>query len=169
MGSPIPTLTLTPSPSPSPTPSPTSTPLPTPTPTPAGLAVDETNFPDEAFREYVSTYVDTDGDGRLSQEERDAVTWIGNYPYADAWWRLDEIKYKKKIKKEARELIGEVRSFAGIEYFENLEEIRLIEYGAYVTNVEKLSLCNPKLRVCNISFNSENTTETDTGETPELM
>ncbi len=94
----------------------------------------------------MSTYVDTDGDGRLSQKERDAVTWIGNYPYADAWWKLDEIKYKKKVEKEALELIGEVRSFAGIEYFENLEEIRLIEYGAYVTNVEKLYLCNPKLQ-----------------------
>ena len=40
------------------------------------IAIDETNFPDAKFRKYVSTNFDKDKDGKLSQEECDAVTEI---------------------------------------------------------------------------------------------
>ena len=40
-----------------------------------GVAIDADNFPDPVFRAYVQT-LDTDGDGELSQAERDAVTRI---------------------------------------------------------------------------------------------
>ncbi|MGN0642695.1 MAG: hypothetical protein ACI4JJ_06065, partial [Huintestinicola sp.] len=47
-----------------------------PDPVVTGIAVDSTNFPDEVFRNYVSTNFDTDGDGYLSDEEIAAVTDI---------------------------------------------------------------------------------------------
>lgn len=40
------------------------------------VAINEANFPDEAFRNYVNTYVDTDGDGSLSASEISKVTQI---------------------------------------------------------------------------------------------
>ena len=48
-------------------------------PNSSGVAIDETNFPDENFREYVSESFDTDGDGALSDAEREAVTEIHVY------------------------------------------------------------------------------------------
>ncbi len=39
------------------------------------VRIDETNFPDAAFRAYVET-LDQDGDGFLTQNERNAVTYI---------------------------------------------------------------------------------------------
>lgn len=40
------------------------------------IAIDETNFPDETFRNYVKDNFDDDNDGYLSQEEGEAVTSI---------------------------------------------------------------------------------------------
>ena len=40
------------------------------------VAVNAMNFPDETFREYVSTEIDTDGDGELSPEEIKQVTEV---------------------------------------------------------------------------------------------
>ena len=45
----------------------------------AGVAINEANFPDEIFREYVSTNFDTDSSDTLSDEEINAVTVIGVY------------------------------------------------------------------------------------------
>ena len=42
----------------------------------ADVAIDETNFPDETFRAYVSSNCDTDNNGNLSEEEIAAVTNI---------------------------------------------------------------------------------------------
>ena len=41
-----------------------------------GVVIDEENFPDEAFRNFVRNNYDTDGDGMLSQAEIDSVEWI---------------------------------------------------------------------------------------------
>ena len=43
---------------------------------PPELAIDATNFPDENFRNYVKAYLDSDGSGWLTDEERLAVTQI---------------------------------------------------------------------------------------------
>ena len=43
---------------------------------PGDVAIDEANFPDPKFREYVKTKFDTDKNGILSQAELDAVTGI---------------------------------------------------------------------------------------------
>ena len=42
----------------------------------ADVAIDETNFPDDVFREYVRSHFDTDGDGMLNEDEINAVTTI---------------------------------------------------------------------------------------------
>ena len=39
-----------------------------------GIAIDEVNFPDEAFRSYVLASIDTDGNGQLSRLERSRCT-----------------------------------------------------------------------------------------------
>ncbi len=44
--------------------------------TPAGIAVNSTNFPDDVFRSYVSTNIDTNHDGYLSEAECTAVAEI---------------------------------------------------------------------------------------------
>ena len=40
------------------------------------ICIDETNFPDEGFRQYINDYIDPNKDGWLSQEEIESVTLI---------------------------------------------------------------------------------------------
>lgn len=40
------------------------------------ITIDETNFPDEVFREYIKSNADSDGNGRLTAAERDKVKTI---------------------------------------------------------------------------------------------
>ena len=60
------------------------------------VPINEKYFPDENFREYISENLDTDGNGYLSQKERDEVTRIDIFAM-------------------------EIASLKGIGYFENLE------------------------------------------------
>ena len=69
---------------------------------PGDVAIDEENFPDENFRDYVSKKFDKDKDGMLTKSELDEVTKI----YIE------------------RELIT---SFKGIEHFTELKELYCIE------------------------------------------
>lgn len=65
----------------------------------APVAIDETNFPDEIFREYVKDNIDTDGNGGLSVSEMESV---------------------KDIDISGRGLTD----LTGVEYFDNLEYLR---------------------------------------------
>ena len=76
------------------------------------IAINKENFPDQYFREYVSSYIDTDKDGNLSIEEREAVTEIIKGSY-----------YQR------------MADMTGIEYFTNLETLNL-----YSTHVKSLDL-----------------------------
>lgn len=101
--------------------------------TDGSIAIDETNFPDAYFREYLlgtlSGYeysgADTDGDGMLSEEERNYVESISIYGKA-------------------------VRDFTGISYFPNLKEFTVGESLAVSVDLsgnEKLvsiNMCNNK-------------------------
>ncbi|MBP5561822.1 MAG: hypothetical protein J6X70_08515 [Muribaculaceae bacterium] len=58
-----------------------------------GIPVDEEHFPDEVFRDYVSTFIDTDGNGYLISSEIAAATTIQMY-----------------------RATGTARSLAGVEY-----------------------------------------------------
>lgn len=101
------------------------------------IPVDEAHFPDPAFREYLLAYVDKDGDHKLSEDERGAVAGLGSVAVAgglaDKNFTGDNLERGEKLRA--------VQSLAGIEYFQNLEEINFS--GAY--QLKELSLNNPKL------------------------
>lgn len=62
------------------------------------IFVDESTFPDETFRNYVSSNIDKDGDGKLTVEEQQAVTSLSL-----RWKYISDLK--------------------GVEYFTNLESL----------------------------------------------
>lgn len=68
-----------------------------------GVAIDETNFPDEIFRQYVLDNCDTDKDKVLSEEEISGVTGINV---------IDSYDFK-----------GKIQSLKGIEFFTALEHL----------------------------------------------
>jgi hypothetical protein len=72
------------------------------------VAINETNFPDAVFREYLEVLVDKDKDGELSEEERKVMTLID----------LD-LKTLERFN-----IDGKVASLEGIEYFRNLRDLR---------------------------------------------
>ena len=78
-----------------------------------GIAIDATNFPDENFREYVSSNCDTDKDTYLSDDEIAAVTSI-------------DVSWKQKI-----------TSLEGIEYFTALTELRCYDNQLTFLDVSK--------------------------------
>lgn len=75
------------------------------------VAVDAKTFPDTAFREYVATHVDINGDGYLSTEEISGVKSIGRY---------DQRTY---VVTETGLANAGVRSLEGISVFYNLESL----------------------------------------------
>ncbi|MDE6195845.1 MAG: hypothetical protein K2F55_03180, partial [Erysipelotrichaceae bacterium] len=89
-----------------------------------GIEINEENFPDAKFREYISgSKFDKNQDGILSSTELDAVTYI-------------DVDY-----------VREVTSVKGIEYFKNLETLKCTNTGITSIDVSK----NTALRVLKIS------------------
>lgn len=85
--------------------------------TPEGIAINAENFPDEVFREYITTNFDTDSNNYLSQEECDNVL---------------EITFREK----------RIRSLKGIEYFAKLQSLACYNYyGFYDLDISR----NPEL------------------------
>ena len=70
------------------------------------VAINETNFPDENFRNYVSSQLDTNHNGFLSQEECNKVEKID----------ISQSVYTEDNSKK-------VKSLKGIEHFKNLDEL----------------------------------------------
>lgn len=76
-----------------------------------GVAINETNFPDKVFMEYVHSKFDSNGDNFLSKSELEQVIDILVSPqplYGDQ----DSVNFK-----------GDIESLKGIEYFPNLEKL----------------------------------------------
>ena len=100
------------------------------------VAIDETNFPDEVFRQYVSDKFDTNNDRVLSEDEINAVTRI------DVW-----NKYK-------------ISDLTGIEYFENLKYLDCDSTGITSLDVSKntaleyLDCRNTKITSLDVSNNT---------------
>lgn len=88
------------------------------------VAVDAKNFPDKAFRIYISEYVDTDKNGALSKTEIAKATYI-DLMYMD------------------------IKNLKGIQYFTNLEE--LICNGNKLTKLDVSK--NIKLTMLNCTGN----------------
>ena len=101
------------------------------------VAIDETNFPDEKFREYVKTEFDEDNNNSLS---------------------ADEIAKAKDIHLAGRG----ISSLAGVEHFTNLEELNVQHNEELTTlNLSKntelktLNCSNTKLTSLDTSYNTE--------------
>lgn len=109
------------------------------------LPIDENYFPDEAFRDYLRTYVDMDGNRRLSKKERDALCGLGSVKCPGG---LLDGSFAGGLKRA--EKLCEIKSLEGISYFENLEEIYF--EGGYA--LQKLPLDNPNLKSVYVKCNS---------------
>ena len=72
----------------------------------SGIAIDETNFPDDIFREYVLTKFDKNGDGYLSYVSTE-----------------DEGYYEHKAVESIDVGYKGIADLTGIEYFENLHSL----------------------------------------------
>ena len=79
------------------------------------IAIDETNFPDAAFRQYVIDRIDADKDGYLSEQECDETLSINCY-YVDVYGD------------------NKIESLEGIEFFSNLEVLNC--WGQQVKNLD---------------------------------
>lgn len=88
----------------------------------AVIKIDEINFPDKKFKDYVSKKYDKDKNGELSQEERDAVK---------------EIKVNRAQFDDPTDPIKDLK---GIECFPNLETL-----NCYNNSLEKLDLTQNKM------------------------
>ena len=83
------------------------------------VPIDEANFPDATFRKYVLEAFDTNKDGYLSKEERDAVT---TFKFPESYFAVFQYPLNPDIMK-ARYL--NVKTLTGLEYFTNLEELNI--------------------------------------------
>ena len=85
-------------------------------PAAAQVAINETNFPDAAFRQYVRTQFDKDNNGTLSESELNAVTAIGS--------------------STAGTLPAAVADLTGIKLFPKLKELYAISTATAVKNLD---------------------------------
>lgn len=100
----------------------------------AGIKIDNTNFPDQLFKEYVEKEFDANKDGTLSKEECDAVTKI-------------DVSFEKHGYNE-----NPIKSLVGIEHFQNLESLNFCNQGVRKIDLSK----NSKLKTLDCTFNSLN-------------
>lgn len=92
-----------------------------------GVAIDEKNFPDEGFRNYVK-YFDESGDGYLSDDEIGNVTSLDIYDSAEG---------------------ATIQNLKGIELFSNLEEVEIENCSVEIIDFSKCgNLKNVSLYYC---------------------
>ncbi len=100
----------------------------------SAVAINEANFPDENFRNYLSISYDLDKNGKLSVKEINAITdlfhgWDYNYYGSDEYY-------------ECKKYVEDIQSLEGIEYFPALKMF----YGGEMYSLKSLDLSkNPKL------------------------
>ena len=119
------------------------------------VAIDATNFPDGAFRQYVADNFDKDKDGALNQTERNAVKEIriNNSGYTS----LQGLKYFSKL----TDLFCSDNNLTELDVSENPELKRLICYNNSLTSLnlnkntklESLNCNNNKLTVLDVREN----------------
>ena len=108
-----------------------------------GVRISSENFPDNVFRNYISSSFDTDHDGYLSDEEIAAVTVIDFVPAGTA----------DKDGQEDAGIVGSpgpVKSLKGLEFFSELQVLSCA--GSQLTTID-VSL-NTNLQQLNCSSNS---------------
>ena len=95
-----------------------------------GVAIDETNFPDEVFRSYVSTYCDQDEDGTLSESEIAARTEF--YLYNRGIYSLNGIEFFTSL----QDLDCERNNLTTLNLSSNTALTYLNCYGNYLTSLD---------------------------------
>ena len=107
------------------------------------VEIDESNFPDESFRQYVSTHFDTDGDGFLSDSEAASVTSIpagitysmtGTNTFSYSW--SDDLA-----------LPTEIETLEGIGYFVSLDVLGVA--GTSITDLDTGGNVSLTALICN--------------------
>ena len=109
------------------------------------VAIDATNFPDGAFRQYVADNFDKDKDGALNQTERNAVKEIGINN--SGCTSLQGLKYFSKL----TDLLCADNNLTELDVSENPELKRLICYNNSLTSLNLNK--NTKLRSLNCDNN----------------
>ncbi|MBP3569533.1 MAG: leucine-rich repeat domain-containing protein [Lachnospiraceae bacterium] len=154
---PEPTATPSPTVTPEPTATPSPTTTPSLTPTPVGMiALNEENFPDENFRQYVYEFIDANQDWKLSMEEQEGVIRIKNrftdYDKSAGWneAHADTAWWDDPYTADMCWYLDEISDLRGIEYFPNLYELQLSLKLAPETG--KVVLNNPALEIFDLSY-----------------
>ena len=109
------------------------------------VAIDATNFPDEAFRQYVADNFDKDKDGALNQTERNAVKEIRISN--SGCTSLQGLKYFSKL----TDLLCSDNNLTELDVSENPELVCLICYNNSLTSLNLNK--NTKLRSLNCNNN----------------
>ena len=109
------------------------------------VAIDATNFPDGAFRQYVADNFDKDKDGALNQTERNAVKEIEISN--SGCTSLQGLKYFSKL----TDLFCSDNNLTELDVSENPELVRLICYNNSLTSLNLNK--NTKLRSLNCNNN----------------
>lgn len=116
-------------------------------PGPEGVAIDETNFPDPVFRDYVSKNIDRDKNGSLDQSELDGVKEI-SYDFAF-------MPDGKNVRTPDNEIVPDsadlpkLKNLKGIEHFKNLEQLHVVNNEITDLDVSQ----NAKLWLLDCKFN----------------
>ncbi len=109
-----------------------------------GLNIDENNFPDEAFRDYVSENFDKNKDEVLDDDEAKTVTVI---PVGFTYKITSDDYGKISVTQSNASFPEKMSDFTGIEYFVNLET-----FSCQSNDIEELDMSkNLELKVlfCN--------------------
>ena len=112
---------------------------------PESVEINSTNFPDEAFRQYVADNFDKDKDGALNQTERNAVKEIRII--GSGCTSLQGLKYFSQL----TDLLCGNNNLTELDVSENPELVRLICYNNSLTSLNLNK--NTKLRSLNCNNN----------------
>ncbi len=111
--------------------------------------IDESNFPDEAFRQYVSTHFDTDGDGVLSDSEAASVTSI---PAGITYSMTGPNKFSYSWSDDLA-LPTDIEELEGIGYFVSLDVLGVA--GTSITGLDTSGNLSLTALICNDNPNLE--------------
>lgn len=122
------------------------------------VAIDATNFPDEAFRQYVADNFDKDKDGALNQTERNAVKEIRII--GSGCTSLQGLKYFSQL----TDLLCSNNNLTELDVSENPELVRLICYNNSLTSLN----LNKNTKLGSLNCNNNKLTVLDLRENKSL-
>ncbi len=127
------------------------------------IKINKSNFPDSNFRGYVSLMADSDNNGVLSLDERNAILTIKDTNYdPEASADYNDAHGDATFDGEKwYELLSNTESFEGIQYFQNLYRIDISGI-----KLKEVHLDNPNLEV--LSLDCRNLSDLTVGHCPKL-